>query len=111
MKARTRRQTENLRLIRTAMSAALLSFAVTSSNADALNGQRLAQRWCAPCHSLPGNSGPAPALAAIARNGEFTREKLAISILLFHPNMSNVTMTRDEASDLADYVATLGRLK
>jgi cytochrome c len=93
--------------MRVVIGAALWMFGVTSACADVMNGERLAQRWCTPCHAPSGQSGSAPGLAAIARNSEFTREKLAISILLFHPTVLQATMTRTEASDLADYISSI----
>ena len=96
--------------MRTAISAVLLAFTVTSACADATNGERLAQRWCAPCHAASGQGGSAPALPAIARNGWFSRDRLAIFILLFHPTMPDTTLTRDEAVDLAEYIATLSKV-
>jgi hypothetical protein len=76
-----------------------------------MNGERLAQHWCSPCHAAPGQNGSARTLTAIAQNGEFTREKVAVSILLFHPTVLRATMTRNEASDLAEYIVSLGHGK
>jgi mono/diheme cytochrome c family protein len=97
--------------MRVAISAVFLTFAVTSACADATNGERLAQRWCAPCHATPGHSGSAPAMTAIARNHEYTREQLAVIIVLFHPKMPDMTLTHDEASDLAEYITKLSQAK
>jgi mono/diheme cytochrome c family protein len=97
--------------MRIAIGAAISIFVVTSAGADAMNGERLAQRWCSPCHTVPGKNGSAPALTVIAHNGEFTREKVVVSILLFHPTVLQATMTRNEASDLAEYIASLSQAK
>jgi hypothetical protein len=93
--------------MRIAISAAISMFVVASASADAINGEHLAERWCSPCHAAPGKSGSAPALTLIAHGREFTREKLAVSILLFHPTVLQATMTRNEASDLAEYLSSL----
>ena len=98
-------------LMRIAISAVISIFVVTNANADAMNGERLAERWCSSCHAAPGKSGSAPALTVIAQNREFTRENLAVSILLFHPTVLQAAMTRSEASDLAEYVASLSHGK
>src|SRR5262249_3866986 len=105
------RQQAKCALMRIAISAAIALCVVTSASADALNGERLAQQWCSPCHAVPGKNGSAPALAVIAHNGEFTREKVAVSILLFHPTVLQATMTRNEATDLAEYIASLGHAR
>jgi cytochrome c len=97
--------------MRIVISAALSILFATSASADSMNGERLAQRWCSPCHAVPGQGGSAPALTVIAHNGEFTREKVAVSILLFHPTVLQATMTRNEASDLAEYITSLGQAK
>ena len=97
--------------MRIAISAVISIFVVTSAGADATNGERLAQHWCSPCHGATGKNGSAPALTVIAHNGEFTREKVAVSILLFHSTVLQATMTRNEASDLAEYVASLSHGK
>jgi mono/diheme cytochrome c family protein len=99
-------------LMRIAATAVVTMFAVTAAYAGASNGEHLAQRWCAPCHAVVRGETKAkastPALATIARSPEFSRERLATSLLLFHPKMPDMSLTRDEASDLADYIAKLG---
>ena len=84
---------------------------VLAANAD--NGERLAQRWCSPCHVVtPAQSqasADAPTFAAIARAPGFSAEKLAYFLLDPHPKMPNMALTRTEAADLAAYIETLGR--
>jgi cytochrome c len=90
------------------LSAVMLTFVVTAACADPSNGERIAQRWCFPCHvENTGNKWPAPALSAIVRNANFSREKLAVFLLLFHPKMPEISLTQKEATDLADYLAKL----
>jgi mono/diheme cytochrome c family protein len=105
------RQQPKCALMRIAISAAISMFVVTSASADAMNGERLAERWCSPCHAAQGRSGSAPALTLIAHTREFTRENLAVSILFFHPTVLQATMTRNEASDLAEYISSLSEGK
>jgi mono/diheme cytochrome c family protein len=101
--------------MRTTVSAMVFTFAVTAACADATNGEHLAQRWCAPCHSVAREQTNArsstPSLATIATSPDFSREKLAILLLLFHPKMPDMSLTRNEASDLADYITSLGGAK
>ena len=90
------------------LSAVILTFVVTAACADPTNGERLAQRWCFPCHvEKASNKWPAPALSAIVRNPNFSREKLAVFLLLFHPKMPEMSLTQKDATDLADYLAKL----
>jgi hypothetical protein len=44
----------------------------------------------------------------IARKNEFNAENLAFSILDPHPRM-NVTLTREDAEDIAAYIVTFNR--
>lgn len=78
--------------------------------ADADNGKRIAQAWCAPCHIVAPNQreelANSPPFDVIARKFGFNAEMLAYSILNPHPRM-NMTLTRDEAEDIAAYMATL----
>jgi cytochrome c2 len=97
--------------MRTTVSAMVFTFAVSAACADATNGEHLAQRWCASCHTGEQTSprSAARSLATIARSPDFGREKLAIFLLLFHPKMPETSLTQSEASDLAEYIASLGR--
>lgn len=81
--------------------------------ADADNGGRLAQRWCAACHVVsPAQtqaSADAPPFATIARKPGFSAAQLTYFLLDPHPKMPNMALTRTEAADLAAYIATLGK--
>jgi mono/diheme cytochrome c family protein len=93
----------------------LLTLAACSTQAayaeDAENGLRLAQRWCASCHVVSADqklgADVAPAFASIAKKTNFNAEKLAFFLLNPHPIMPNMSLTRDEAQDIAEYVSTL----
>jgi len=79
--------------------------------ADAARGKALAQRWCAECHLVAGDQQRASAdvapFASVARRSDFTAAQLAFFLLDPHPKMPNVSLTRNEAADLAAYIATL----
>jgi mono/diheme cytochrome c family protein len=79
--------------------------------ADAANGERLAQQWCASCHVIASDqkqaSADVPTFSTIARTSGFSRDKLAFFLLDPHPKMPNMSLTRNEATDLADYIASL----
>jgi mono/diheme cytochrome c family protein len=80
--------------------------------ADPDRGKTLAQRWCVDCHIV----GPeqrnaatdAPPFASVARRRDFNESKLAFFLLDPHPKMPNMQLSRDDAADLAAYIATLG---
>ena len=79
--------------------------------ADPDNGERLARRWCAPCHVVASNqSSPtseAPPFSTIANRPDFDAAKLAFFLLEPHPKMPSMGLSRTEAADLAAYIATL----
>ncbi len=92
-----------------AVIAALTSSGVFAADAD--HGAELAKRWCASCHAVTtgqkqANADVAP-FAAVARNPDFSPEKLAFFLLDPHPKMPDFPLSRTEASDLAAYIATL----
>lgn len=86
--------------------------AVMTARADPANGERLARQWCASCHIVAPDqkqaSADVPAFATIARMPGFERNKVAFFLLDPHPKMPSMSLTRSEASDLADYIDTLG---
>mgnify|MGYP001361977915 CR=1 FL=1 len=77
--------------------------------ADPQNGGALAKRWCAACHIVSKDQVKAvdgvPSFAAIAARSDFSGEQLAFFLLNPHPVMPNMTLTRNEARDLAAYIA------
>ena len=85
--------------------------AVATARADPANGERLARQWCAACHIVAPDqkqaSADVPAFATIARTPGFDRNKVAFFLLDPHPKMPSMSLTRSEASDLADYIAAL----
>ncbi len=79
--------------------------------ADPDHGADLAKRWCAACHVVAADqkqaSADVPPFAAIAAKSDFTPEKLAFFLLDPHPKMPNFPLSRNEAADLAAYIASL----
>jgi mono/diheme cytochrome c family protein len=79
--------------------------------ADANHGAELAKRWCASCHLIDGGqrqaSADVPPFATIARRSDFTPEKVAFFLLDPHPKMPNFPLSRNEAADIAAYIASL----
>lgn len=93
-------------------SSAVL-FAQVVSAASAANGEKMARRWCAACHVVAKDqttaNTQAPPFSAIAKKPGFDAGKLALFLLLPHPRMPDMSMSRDEAADLAAYIASQGR--
>lgn len=93
---------------------ALISIGLGGSRAmaaDAGHGGDLAKRWCASCHLVDASqkqaSADVPPFAKIASKPDFTAEKVAFFLLDPHPKMPNFLLSRDEAADLAAYIASL----
>ena len=81
--------------------------------ADAANGLRLAQRWCATCHVVTSDqqqaSADAPPFASIAGMPGFSAQRVAFFLLDPHPKMPAMALSRRDTEDIAAYIASLGR--
>ena len=103
-------------LLALALAFSTLAFSTTSApSADASNGETLARRWCAPCHAVASDqrqtTGEAPPFSTIGSKPDFDSAKLALFLLIPHPKMPDMNLTRQAASDLAAYIALLGQPK
>jgi mono/diheme cytochrome c family protein len=81
-----------------------------ASAADVRQGETLAKRWCASCHVVAadqqsGNT-QAPPFSEIGKRGGLDAAKVALFLLLPHPKMPDMSLTRNEAADLAAYIET-----
>jgi mono/diheme cytochrome c family protein len=101
----------NLKLIGSCLTIVMTAQPVLG--ADARNGEKLARRWCEPCHVVAadqrGVTGEAPPFASVATRPGFDATKIATFLLDPHPKMPDMSLTRNEAADLASYIATLAR--
>ena len=73
-------------------------------------GADLAERCCASCHVVSkkqtkGIDG-VPSFASVAQRPDLNVDKLRVFLLDPHPVMPNMTLSRDDARDLAAYIAT-----
>jgi mono/diheme cytochrome c family protein len=79
--------------------------------ADRFNGERLAERWCSACHVVSvaqrQASADAPPFEELAKRPAFTESGLATFLMNPHAKMPNMDLTRNEAGDIAAYVASL----
>ena len=99
---------------RTAVGLLSLSFIATlvgdASAADARKGETLSKRWCATCHVVASDqqraNGQAPPFSVIGKMPDLDPAKLALFLLLPHPKMPDMNLSRAEAADLAAYIAT-----
>ena len=96
------------------LSVIALAAAMPSARAaDASNGERLAKRWCAACHVVAADqqraNGDAAPFSAIGKTPGLDSAKLALFLLLPHPNMPDMHLSRAEAADLAAYIAQQGK--
>jgi len=103
----------NLTLRLVGCCLAMVIIAAPALAADARNGERLARRWCEPCHVVAADqrevTGEAPPFASIATRPSFDAARIAMFLLDPHPKMPDMSLTRNEAADLAAYIATLAR--
>src|SRR5215468_5644097 len=101
----------NLQLIGCCLTVAVI--AQPALAADARNGERIARRWCEPCHVVAADqrevTGEAPPFGSIATRPGFDARRIATFLLDPHPKMPDMSLTRMEAADLAAYIATFGR--
>jgi mono/diheme cytochrome c family protein len=79
--------------------------------ADAVNGAELSRRWCAACHLITHNRLPMPLAASsfgsIAKRPGFDARQLSQALQAPHPRMPERGLSRDQAADIAAYIATL----
>jgi mono/diheme cytochrome c family protein len=79
--------------------------------ADAFNGKRIAERWCAACHVVNATqseaNADAPPFEDIAKRPKFSESGLVTFLLDPHAKMPDMNLTRIEAGDIAAYIGTL----
>ena len=78
--------------------------------ADAHKGEMIAKRWCVACHIVssdqPQATTQAPPFSAVASKPNFNEATLAYFLLMPHPRMPDMNLSRSEAADLAAYIRT-----
>lgn len=78
--------------------------------ADAVQGARLAQQWCANCHVVGKTAAPAvqqgpPGFPVIAH--DMSEEQLRTFLAHPHPPMPDLSLSRAEIDDLIAYITAL----
>jgi len=90
----------------------LLATATPGFAADTAPGKALATMWCASCHLVePGQAtapvAGVPSFAAIAAKPDQTAERIAGAIVVPHPPMPDLQLSRQQIADLAAYILSL----
>jgi cytochrome c len=89
----------------------LICVASSVALADPENGRRLAERWCSACHVVATSqqraSADVPPFSSIARAPGFDAQRLAFFLLEPHPKMSSMSLSRKEATGIANYIKQL----
>ena len=92
----------------TALSIITTLFAESAAAADAANGGRLAERWCAACHVVTATQreaySDAPPFEEIAKRPGFSESGITTFLLDPHAKMPNMDLSRTEAADIAAYI-------
>jgi mono/diheme cytochrome c family protein len=100
-------------------AATLGSLAVSSGTAsaqihpDAKTGRQIAEKLCVGCHIVgpkaAGATVPAdvPSFSRIANKAGQTAQSIAGAIVVPHPPMPQIQLTREEIGDVAAYILTL----
>ncbi len=78
---------------------------------DPASGRKIAQQWCASCHSLssPPASDIAPSFPQIARNYVKTEDQLRAWLMRPHAPMPDYSLSRDDINDLLAFIRTLDK--
>ncbi len=114
MKHRSYRKSRAARAGLLAVAFALSAGAsVSAAPGDPAQGEKLAKRWCAACHVVAADqtrgADNVPAFATIARMQGFNAQSIAQFLMDPHPKMPDMQLSRDEASDLGAYIASLSQ--
>ncbi len=104
-------------LMRWIFGVAALPICTTAAHAqihpDAKTGKELASELCVSCHVVSREASSAtisadvPSFTTIANKQGQTAEAIAGAIVIAHPPMPQIQLTREEIGDLAAYILTL----
>jgi len=97
-------------MVRILAVASLASVASGALAADAANGLKLSERWCASCHVVsPAQktaSADVPTFANIA--GRKDGRQLALFLTVPHGQMPNMSLSQPEVADIVAHILSLG---
>jgi mono/diheme cytochrome c family protein len=102
-----------IRIFVTALSLITFLGVSQASAANLEQGGILAKRWCAACHVVASDQqsagGQASPFSAIGKMPDLDTGRLALFLLLPHPQMPDMSLSRDEAADIAAYIQSQGK--
>lgn len=104
-------KTRNLLPLLLAGGVLLPGLAVADSM-DVSAGRNLALQWCSNCHVVAKGQAQAatdsaPSFFAVANDPSTTEAGLRAFLGTPHPTMPNIALSRDETTDLIDYILSL----
>ena len=100
-------------LIAAPLTMAWFAIAYAQIHPDAKTGKQIAEKLCVGCHivgpTAAGATVPAdvPSFARIAIQPHQSAEGIAGAIVIPHPPMPTIHLTREEIGDIAAYILTL----
>lgn len=83
---------------------------VGTANADAAEGRRIAERWCAACHVVSSEQttgAEAPPFSELANRFDFRSRPLAEILAGPHPAMPGMQLGREDSANLTAYIRSL----
>lgn len=90
--------------------SALLVAAVPAAAADADNGRKLAEHWCASCHVVSSaqkqGSADVPTFAEMARRKD--SKQLSLFLAKTHGQMPDLSLSQPEVADLVRWIVLQG---
>jgi cytochrome c len=95
------------------VALALGGVAVAQVHPDAKTGKAIAEKLCVGCHIVSAAAAGAampsdvPPFATIANKPGQTAQAIAGAIVIPHPPMPQIQLTREEIGDIAAYILTL----
>jgi mono/diheme cytochrome c family protein len=99
------------RSIAALLSVTVLAAPTSAWAADAANGKRLAERWCASCHIVSPEQSrgttQSPPFSEIAKRPHIDAPMVAFFLMHPHPKMPDMGLSRTEAADIAAYIVSL----
>lgn len=95
-----------------AVATAAPASAQSAGWGDPEKGGELARTLCVNCHQVaPSDSGPinadVPTFATIAGRPGISAEQIAGAIVMPHPPMPQLSLTRNDIADLSSYIMSL----
>ncbi len=99
------------RILGTLAASALLFASSLPAAADALQGEIIAERWCASCHLVSPaqdvGSDQVASFMQIARRDDLGADELRSFLQAPHPPMPDLQLTNQEIRALIAYIETL----